>query len=234
MNLTTITRRRFRPPSALWTMCWLALAALITVGIDGCGAGSVRAGSAFKYLYATSIGAKPIRPGFELGLLYVLLENTSGTTLVVNSVGISGPGIGTTVRPVQVEIAPLRFGLHQGEPNWAPGGLYQVNPPAFFAGGICRRQALFPVPGYRMAPGSLARILVIVRAVRPGRWAIPVHVVNYTIQGVPYRQAMQIRAWGSVSDDAAYIAPYWAQAKCVNAATGATFLPGYHAGKVSY
>jgi hypothetical protein len=206
---------------------------LTTVGVGGCGAGGVRTGTAFKYLYATSIGAKPIRPGFELGLLYVFLQNSSDSTLVISSVGIGGPGIGTTVQPVQVEMAPLQFGLHRGEPNWAPGGLYQVNPPVFFAGGICRRQALLPVNGYRMSPGSQARILVVVRAVRPGRWAIPVHVVNYTIQGVPYRQAMQIRAWGSVADNAPYIAPYWAQAKCVNAASGTAFLPGYHAGKVS-
>jgi hypothetical protein len=214
---------------------WVARAlARAVVGVlgAGCGSGSGSAqGNAFAQEVLTSIGAKAIRPGTEIGLMYYDFENVSSSTVVIDSIGISGPGIGTVVRPVQVMMAPLRYGWHHYEAHSAPLALYSTDPPVFKEK-ACRRQALVPLKGYRMTPGSDARFWVVLRAIRPGRWVIPQHVLYYTQNGNKYRQAEPLRAYGLVTTNAAYIPPYWAMADCVRP-EGARFLPGFHAGRVS-
>jgi len=181
----------------------------------------------------TRIGSKAVRPGTEIGLLYVFLQNKSNSTIVLSSVGIRGPGIGRVVRLVQVDIAPLRNGRHHLLPNSVPSSQYPTDPPVFWEHGHCRKQALVPVKGFRMTPGSNAWLWVVLRAVKPGRWKIPFHTIYYTMNGGKNQQSIPISAYGSVSKDAAYLPPYYAMAKCVGPQTGARFLPGFHAGKVS-
>ena len=212
-----------------------AIAAMaIALAAAGCAGGGVQAGSAFQYP-PTQTGVKPIRPGFETGLLDLFLENTSNSTLVLDSVGLSGPGMGTVMRPVTVEIAPQRFGRHTyiPEQNFVPEGLYTVTPPVVFLGNRCEKQTLVSVKGFRMTPGSQARVWIVLRAMRPGKWVIPFHVIYYTVAGVRYREAVPLREAGSVARNARYIPPDWAEAKCVGPQTGAKFLPGYHRGRVS-
>ena len=175
-----------------------------------------------------------MRPGTEIGLLYVFLQNNSNSTIVLSSVGIRGPGIGSVVRLVQVDIAPLRSGRHRFLPNSVPSSEYQTNPPVFWDGHHCRKQALFPVKRFRMTPGSNAWLWVVLRAIKPGRWKIPFHTIHYTMNGTAYRQDIPVSDYGSVSKDAAYIPPYYLMARCVGLQTGARFLPGFHAGEVSH
>jgi len=179
----------------------------------------------------TSIGAKAIRPGFEIGLLYYDFENISSSPLVIDAVGISGPGVGTVVQPVQVQVAPLRYGYHDYEPHSVAAALYVTDPPVLMER-ACRRQALVPLKGFRMVPGTDARIWIVLRAERPGRWVIPRHVIYYTQNGTEYRQAEPLRAYGLVTADAAYIPPDSIEAGCVRPER-ARFLPGYHPGGVS-
>lgn len=212
-----------------WAARAVAVAVVLVVG--GCG-GGVRFGSALAHEVYTSIGAKAIRPGFEIGLLYYDFENTSSSALVVDSVGISGPGIGTVMRPVEIKIAPLRYGYHDYEPHSIAASLYTTNPPVLMERN-CRRQALFPVNGFRMTPGTDVRVWLVLRAERPGRWVIPQHVIYYTQDGTRYRQAEPLRAYGLVTANAVYIPPEWDEADCVRAER-TRFLPGYHPGRVSY
>src|SRR5258708_13033891 len=44
-----------------------------------------------------------------------------------------------------------------------------------------------------MTPGSQAWVWIVLRAVRPGRWAIPYHVVNYSADGVQYSERIPRR-----------------------------------------
>jgi hypothetical protein len=213
--------------------CWAARAAAVAVVLiaGGCGSG-VQSGSALAHEAFSSIGAKAIRPGFEIGLLYYDFENTSSSALVVNSVGISGPGIGTVVRPVEIKIAPLRYGYHDYEPHSVAAALYTTDPPVLMEQN-CRRQALFAVKGFRMTPGTDVRIWIVLRAERPGRWVIPQHVLYYTQDGNRYRQAEPLRAYGLVTANAVYIPPDAGMAQCVRPER-ARFLSGYHPGRVSY
>jgi hypothetical protein len=214
---------------------WLACSLLImatAAGLAGCSRGGFQAGHAFTHDFPISTGAKPIRPGTEIGLLDLYLDNGTSSTVVINSIGISGPGAGTVIRPVKVEIAPLRFGRRNYEKNAVPSALYSTDPPVFFYGRKCHKQALFPAKGYRMTPGSQVRVWIVLRALRPGKWVIPDHVVNYAADGTRYRQVIPLREHGSVAAHATYIPPDWAEAKCVGPEK-ASFLPGYHAGRVS-
>jgi hypothetical protein len=126
--------------------------------VASCASDGGMKGTAFAQEQWSSIGAKAIRPGVEIGLLYYDFENTSHSTVVVESVGITGPGIGTVVRPVQIRMAPLRYGWHRYERNSTALALYTTDPPVMFEGTHCRLQALVPVRGFRMTLGSEARV----------------------------------------------------------------------------
>jgi hypothetical protein len=211
-----------------------ALAALAAVGVAACsGVNHVQPGSALAHPYRTTDGVKPLRPGFEIGVLDVDLDNTSSSKLVLGSVSIKGPGVGSSVRVVKVQIAPLRIGRRQYEVNATPGGLYPTDPPVFH-GKTCLKQPLFPVSGFRMPPGTQARLRIVLRMGRPGKWVIPAPVVYYTFGGTRYRQAIPAQTHDITSAGAKYIPPYYAEAECVGPKTGATFLSGYHKGPVSH
>jgi hypothetical protein len=78
--------------------------ALIILTAAGC-SGDTRAGTALEYSAPTSIGAEPIKPGFEIGLLYYDIDNTSTSTIVIDRVGIAGAGIGRVVRVADMKMA---------------------------------------------------------------------------------------------------------------------------------
>jgi hypothetical protein len=217
------------PPAAL-----LGAMAVSAAGCAGTAAhGSVKVGAAIGQDYGTKIGFLPIRPGVALGWDYVFLENSSKATLTLSSVGISGPGIGTVVRAVQVKVAPLRSGYHHDLGATAtPGGTYETQPPVF--GGpighhktVCWKQTLVPVPGYRMTPGSDARIYIVLQALRPGKYILPSEIIYYTQRGVRYQQVFPIQFEGSVADHAPSLSVDAGQLHCLRR-TGARLLSGWH------
>jgi len=194
-----------------------AFAGMATLAASGCAAHS---GGLLEKISGVWIGAKPVRPGVELGMLYVPLHNTSKSTLTIQSIEFHGPGIGRVVKVVEVKI----------ERGGAPSSLYTVDPPAIGGGRDCSIGRLLPVRGYRLTPGSYAFIWIVVRAVRPGRWAIPAHVITYTAGGLTYQQSLGLRATGSVATDAKYIPVDPSEAGCVGV-KGVELLAGYHLGK---
>jgi len=198
---------------------------IAAIGLAGCGESGPASGSAFARLYNVAIGAKAIRPGTELGLLYVYLQNDSGKPLTVTSVGINGPGMGTVVRAVQIDIGPLTYGGSDITPLYdsVSGSIYGEDPPVNFAGSECHAQILKPVAGYQMSPNARARIWIVLKALRPGRWTIPAHVVFYSQAGASYRQVLRLRAYGSVADDATQPSLSWGEQKCLRQ-TGARLL----------
>ena len=188
---------------------------------------SVQAGTAFRPDYGTVIGSPPIRPGTEMGWLYVYLDDASKSTLVMNSVGISGLGVGTVVRVAALYIAPLRTGYHNYHiMDATPGGTYMTSPPVNIGGRGCHKQALFPVAGYQMQPGSQVRIYIVLGALRPGKYSVPSEHIYYTIRGVKYRQSTPIRLQGSVAERAPSLRVDPAEAVCVKP-SGARLLPGW-------
>lgn len=216
---------RMRAPFRLRTAILAGSAAVTTLAAAGCAPDHSR--GMLERISGVSVGAKPVRPGVELGLFYVVLHNTSTSTIRIQSVGLRGPGIGDVVKVVEVKIVADRIGHRAVSTGGLPLGLYTEDPPVFDAGGHCRMARLLPVRGYQMTPGSLARIWIVVRAVHPGRWAIPAHVISYAAHGVTYRQSLGLRAWGSVTSDARYIPVDPGEARCVRR-TGTRLLAGHH------
>jgi hypothetical protein len=227
------TLRARGPQSSRPPILGLIAAFLLTLTACDSPAQHLVSGIAFAQDATIVTGDKPIRPGTEIGLLEVYLHNVTASTITIDSVSLKGPGIGTVIRPVKIEMAPLRFGASKYERNAAPEALYNTDPPVFFFQDRCNRQALFRLKGFKMTPGSEARVWIVLRAIRPGKWVIPRHVIYYTADGIKYRQAMPLHEYGSVSRHAVYIPPYFAMAECVGPATGAKFLPGFHAGRTS-
>ena len=187
-------------------------------------------GTAVPAQYADWQKVAPIRPGFELGFLLAFVDNRSKSAIVMSSVTISGPGIGRVVKPVLIEMAPLRAGYHHYFIKSAvPGTIYQTNPPVFIGSGGCHKQALYPVHGFRLTPGSDARIFVVLRAITPGKYVIPAHIIFYTQHGRLYQQSIALKISGTVTTAAKYIRPASQQVQCVKT-TGARYLPGFSAG----
>jgi hypothetical protein len=78
-----------------------------------------------------------------------------------------------------------------------------------------------------MTPGSMARVWIVVRALRPGRWTIPANVIRYIADGVRFQQSITYREYGSVATDAEHFAMDVSEAKCVYP-MGARLLAGHH------
>jgi len=157
----------------------------------------------------------------------VFLDNTNKSALVLNSIRLTGPGIGTVAWVVEVKVAPLRSGYHHFLEMAVPGGGYLTDPPVNLVGKGCHKQALFTVSGYRLTPGSQVRIYIVLRTLKPGKYSLPHQVVYYTQNGVQYKQAIPYRFYGSVADNIPYAGMNPLQAVCVRP-TGARLLPGWH------
>jgi hypothetical protein len=155
-----------------------------------------------------------LRPatGSQLGLLDVDLVNRSHSPITLESIRGIGRGLGTVIRVVEVKIAPA----HGNGSTDVPGGAYETDPPVYWAGeGTCAKQTMVPLHGFRLEPGGLARVWIVVQAARPGRFAVTGHIVRYAQDGTPYRQLVPTGYTGSVSRTARFLPIYWAQARCV-------------------
>ena len=173
-------------------------------------------GNAIPPQSASKLGPVPMRPGFELGFLYVTIQNSSNEPIVIRSVIIRGPGIRNAVRPARIRMAPLRAGYHHNYiMNATVGGTFMTYPPVFTESHGCHKQALHEVNGFRMSPGSIARIFVVLRAIRTGKFAIPYHVVLYDMNGTEYRQDIPTKITGFVSKTARVLPVPDQQANCV-------------------
>ena len=140
------------------------------------------------------------------------MHNRSGSPLAISSVTLVGRGVGTVIKVVEVKIAPLESG-NKG----VPGGAFEVFPPAAYwpPAASCGKQVLVPLHGFRLAPGALARVWVLVQAASPGPFFVRAHLVRYRQHGVSYRQLIPTGYQGSVSRTAAFIPIDKEQARCL-------------------
>jgi hypothetical protein len=150
-------------------------------------------------MYGTGVGPLITRPGWEYGYLFGDSHNSSHATLTIDSVSLKGPGVGTVIGLADVRIAP-QFGPAG---SVVPSSNYLTDPPVSSLGPHgCQKQALYPVKGYQLKPGRQVLFLIVVRALKPGRWRIPAQVVIYTENGGTYTHSFPIHYWGTVKADA--------------------------------
>jgi len=139
---------------------------------------------------------------------------------------VRGEGIGTVVKVVEIRIAPANSNKDgKLAVNTVAGSLYGTNPPVDYYE-RCHEQVLKPVKGFVLRPQDGAHVWIVIRAVRPGTYNIPDHVVTYTDQGVLYRQVLTLRAYGSVADNARRPVLTWGEQQCIKP-TRTTILSGF-------
>jgi hypothetical protein len=191
---------------------YTAMTAVLLCAAVGCTTSAPPTGAALVRGATTSYGLAPLKPGTQLGLLDVDLVNRSHSPITLVSISGIGRGLGTVIRVVEVKIAPA----HGNGSKDAPGGAYETDPPVYWVGkGTCLKQAMVPLHGFRLAPGALARVWIVVQAARPGRFAVTGHVVRYAQGRTLYRQLIPTGYTGSVTRTAKFIPIWWSHARCL-------------------
>jgi hypothetical protein len=140
---------------------------------------------------ATFGGAVAFPPGSRMGFLMLYLHNVSDDPIELVGIGLSGQGLGRTVRVVKIEVSP-NLG-HLGGIHGIPGGAYVTDPPVnLLDDGKCHRPVLRPVEGFTLQPGAEARAWVVLEWGEPGRFLLGPHEVLYLRDGSLYRQTLEL------------------------------------------
>ena len=161
-----------------------ALAVGIATTLAACSSGGIATGQALATGSTFIDGLAPIRPGDQIGTMFVDLKNRSASPLRLASVSFTGLGVGSVVRVVEVKVAPNVNGNRS-----VPGGAYRTDPPVNWwpPTASCGRQLLVPLQGYRLAARAIARVWVVFAAHGPGKFLVG-HIMHYTQKGTAYQQ----------------------------------------------
>jgi hypothetical protein len=156
---------------------------------------------------SSSMGVRAMPPGADIGILNLAIYNRGDQPLTITGVAITGRGLGTVARVMDIKIAPV---------SYDPGGLYVTDPPVFhFLRGSrlgpagCSVQGLRPAHGYVLLPGTghgLHNIFIwaVVQMLHPGQYSSLGSTVYYTQQGTRYRDFVKLGFNGSVAPNAAW------------------------------
>lgn len=195
-----------------YRLVYVAIATVVLCAATGCATSAPASGTALDAGNGMNYGLAPLKPGEQLGLLDVDLVNRSHVPITLDSVRGIGRGLGTVIVVVEVKVAPA----HGNGSTDTPGGAYQTDPPVYWISKrTCNKQMMVPLHGFRLAPGGLARVWIVVQAARPGRFAITGHLVRYTQGGTLYQQLIPTGYKGLVGRTAPFIPVDWAQARCL-------------------
>jgi hypothetical protein len=94
--------------------------------------------------------------------------------------------------------------------------VYVTDPPVNWIGpGKCTEEVMVPVHGFRLAPGGLVRVWIVVQAVQPGHFATSGQLVRYTQGGTQYQQLIPEGYDGQVSRTAPFIPVESFEARCL-------------------
>ncbi|HEX7993640.1 MAG TPA: hypothetical protein VF506_06930 [Streptosporangiaceae bacterium] len=150
------------------------------------------------------------------------MSNKTESPLVISSITLTGQGVGSVIKLVEVKIAPIETGR-----KGVPGGTFEVYPPTevWVLTGKCNQQVLVPVPGFRLPPKGQARVWFRIEGAGPGAFNIKGDVVRYRMNGLSYRQLIPTGYKGSVSKHARFEPVDPDQARCLKQ-MHAHLLPG--------
>jgi hypothetical protein len=201
-----------RPLATCARAAVLLVLVFLVVGCGGSPASSFPTGAALDPGYAMLYGLAPLKPGTQLGLLDVDLLNRGNAAITLDSVSGIGRGLGTTIKVVEVKIAPSEAG-NKG----TTGGAFEVDPPVYFwkPTNSCGRQVLLRLRGFRLAAGALARVWIVIQAARPGRFSVGTHLIRYSVNGTEYQQPIPTGYKGTVSRKAPFLPIDPSEARCI-------------------
>src|SRR5258707_14723958 len=90
--------------SGSWRFAPAALALGVAIALTAYSSQGMATGQALAPGSTYIDGLAPIRPGDQVGTLFVDLENRSASPLLLDYVSFTGQGVGTVVRVVEVKI----------------------------------------------------------------------------------------------------------------------------------
>ena len=191
-----------------------AVLGLALLGTASCGARP--SADAFTHGYVTGIGGSRMQVGSKLGYLFAYLQNKSGQPLVIEAISFRGRGLGSVVRPVKEEVAPLSPDVTVVE-----AGGYVTDPPVAWTPQGCLAQTLRPLHGYHMGGDGRARLWVVFQAVGTGHYSLPDYTIYYLQGGTHQRQVLSEGYSGAVvrKTPAADTSPSRSQLRCLSHTT---------------
>ena len=175
------------------THCRLSVAlALLLADASGCGLGvsgddgQPTAGAVFgPWLQKFDASVATLRPHQRFGLFFGDFKNKTSQSVTITGSPITGKGLGSVVRVVSVQAAPLNT------PKTAmAGAIYVTDPPvseSAEAPGGCAVADLHPASGLVVKPGQEFRFLYVVETLAPGHWTLVPHI-RYTRAGKTYEE----------------------------------------------
>ena len=196
-------------------------AAALLAATPACGP-SLMSGDALQHSYPLTDSLPPVRPGAQWIWLDPVLHNVSSNSLTVQRIALSGVGLGTVVAVERIEYTV-------DNPNGArsvPGGRYVASPPVWFFAHTCRVQPLAAAP-FTLRPGATSRILLVLRALRPGRLVVRNEVVYYRVGARSFRQVIPETLVQPVVTTAPVLRPASYEVPCLSLTTVLSQDPGH-------
>jgi hypothetical protein len=177
--------------------------ALLLVVAAGCGLGAggddgqPASGDAFgPWLQKLDASVATLRPHQRFGLFFGDFKNKTSQPVTITGSPITGTGLGSVVRVVSVQAAPLNTAK-----TAMAGAIYVTDPPvseSALAPGGCAVADLHPVSGLVVKPGQEFRFFYVVETLAPGRWQLVPHI-RYTRAGKTYEESSPYYHTGEVA-----------------------------------
>jgi hypothetical protein len=142
----------------------------------------------------------PVARGDSWAVQFLYLANQSSEDVKLLNVSLPPtPSTAGSVVVESIEVAPLPLSPDAAF-GFAPGGVYKTYPPAIHLDDHhrCNIQKVAPLSGYVLGPGRRARVLVVMKAVKEGRYDFPLYEVTYEQQGNKYVQKFPVGLDGRI------------------------------------
>ena len=152
----------------------MALLALLAPGCEGEREALAGNGGFFAVMNDVPLGE-------QWATMNASLHNTSTKPLIIRTLTVAGPGIGSVVRVLDTMIAPIP--ADHDSLSVTSGGVWRTYPPVQKRGQDCAIQTLEPVEGFVLPPGGVARALLLLEATSVGRFKFKGVEVSYEQDG---------------------------------------------------
>jgi hypothetical protein len=158
--------------------------------------------------------------GEEWVAVYLSMRNDSEHPLSLLSVKTVPGAVSRSIQIIEMEVAP-RMSRGGGS---VPGGSYATYPPAWGEDGRCAIVEPAPIDGYVVRPGGYPRVMLHMKAVRPGPFKILGFVIEYEQEGNARMELIPIGIKGNVvARGREAFEPYTEERDCVR--DGVRILP---------
>jgi hypothetical protein len=164
---------------------------LAVSAVPGCtthsSAGIPRAGSFLRPTYGSMLTDRnPVPPGQRFAIMLVPVTSQSARPVELQTVRLTGTGIGTVAKVVSVSAGPDVPG------HATPTTTFVTDPPVFLFEGHCLVQRLEPFDHLVVHQGQDVRLYVVLQATQPGRLRTTGYQLTYTVNGTTYTQDLPV------------------------------------------